>query len=61
MSIVRGGLTAGLISFCAAVVLAGLTIFLFFGCKALTVGAAKLTKRIALWIKSLFMRKENEK
>jgi len=57
MGIVRGGLTAGLVLLCAAVVLAGLTILLFFGCKALTVGAAKLTKRIALWIKSLFMRK----
>ena len=57
MGIVRGGLTAGLVLLCAALVLAGLTILLFFGCKALTVGAAKLTKRIALWIKSLFMRK----
>ena len=40
---------------------AGLAIALFFGCKAVTVGAAKLTKKIALWVKSLFMRKENEK
>lgn len=57
LGIVRGGLTAGLVLLCAAVVLAGLAILLFFGCKAVTVGAAKLTKRIALWIKSLFMRK----
>ena len=61
LSICRGRLMAGLILLCAAVVLAGLAIFLFFGCKAVTVGAAKLTKKIALWIKSLFMRKENEK
>ena len=61
LSIVRGGVTPGVITLCAAVVLAGLAIFLFFGCKAVTVGAAKLTKKIALWIKSLFMRKENEK
>ena len=61
LSIVRGQLMPGAVLLCAAVVLAGLSIFLFFGCKAVTVGAAKLTKRIALWIKSLFMRKENEK
>ena len=57
LSIVRGRLMPGAVLLCAAVVLAGLSIFLFFGCKAVTVGAAKLTKRIALWIKSLFMRK----
>ena len=57
LSIVRGQLMPGAVLLCAAVVLAGLSIFLFFGCKAVTVGAAKLTKRIALWIKSLFMRK----
>ena len=61
VSIVRGGLTAGLVLICAAAVLAGLAILLFFGCKAVTVGAAKLTKKIALWIKSLFLRKENTK
>jgi len=57
----RGGLTEGLILLSAAAVLAGLAILLFFGCKAVTVGAAKLTKKIALWIKSLFLRKENTK
>lgn len=61
LSIVRGQLMAGSILLCAAAVLAGLTILLFFGCKAVTVGAAKLTKKIALWIKSLFLRKENAK
>ena len=57
LSIVRGQMMQGAVLLCGAVVLAGLAIFLFFGCKAVTVGAAKLTKRIALWIKSLFMRK----
>ena len=57
----RGGLTEGLILLSAAAVVAGLAILLFFGCKAVTVGAAKLTKKIALWIKSLFLRKENTK
>ena len=45
----------------AAAVLAGLTIFMFFACRAVTKGAAVLTKKIALWIKSLFLRKEETK
>lgn len=40
-------------------VCAGLSIFLFFGCKASTQGAVWLTKKIALWIKNLFIKKEN--
>ena len=36
---------------------AGLSIFLFFGCKGATKGAAILTKKIALGIKSLFIGK----
>lgn len=37
---------------------AGLSIFLFFGCKAVTKGILQLTKRAALWFKSLFVGKE---
>ena len=37
---------------------AGLSIFLFYGCKASTKGTVWLTKRIALGIKNLFIRKE---
>lgn len=43
----------------AGLVCAGLSIFLFFGCKASTQGAVWLTKKIALWIKNLFIKKEN--
>ncbi|MBQ7565830.1 MAG: DUF1700 domain-containing protein [Oscillospiraceae bacterium] len=43
----------------AGIVLAGLSIFLFFGCKAATRGAAILTKKLAKGIKALFLRKEN--
>ena len=50
----------GLLGLAAGFVLAGLAIFGFFACKALTKGAAWLTKAIALWIKSLFLRKEKE-
>ena len=57
----QGDGTRGLLSIAAALVLAGLSVFGFYGCVALTKAAAKLTKKIALGIKSLFLRKENTK
>ena len=45
----------------AGIVLAGLSVFLFFACKAASKGAIVLTKKIAKGIKSLFIRKEKEK
>lgn len=54
-----GSTPMGLLAIAAGLVLAGLTIFLFFAMKAVTVGAVWLTKKIALGIKSLFVRKEN--
>ena len=42
----------------AGFVLAGLSIFMFFGCKAATKGIIKLTKKIALWIKNCFIGRE---
>ena len=44
----------------AGLFLAGLSIFLFFGCLAATKGMAKLSRKILVWIKSLFIRKENK-
>ena len=35
---------------------AGAAIFLFFGCKAATVGSARLTKKFILWLKKCFAR-----
>ena len=43
----------------AGIALAGLSIFLFFGCRAATAGAWLLTKKIGRGVKSLFLRKEN--
>ena len=43
----------------AGLFLAGLSIFLFFGCVAASKGIVKLTGKIAVGIKSLFIRKEN--
>ena len=57
----RGDRAQGLALLGAGLVLAGLSIFLFFGCVAASRGTAGLTKKIALWIKSLFLRKETEK
>ena len=61
MGFCEGKLDLGLAVIGFGLFLAGLAILLFFGCVALTKGAAKLTKKIALGIKSLFLRKENAK
>lgn len=50
---------SGIAFISAAIVLAGLSIFLFFGCKAATKGTFKLTKKIALGIKNLFIKRED--
>ena len=57
---VNGNAMAGIASLGAGFVLAGLAIFLFFGCVAASKGAVLLAKKIVLWIKSIFMKKEAE-
>jgi len=52
------GIGKGFLLIGAGIALAGLAIFLFFGCKAATKGLVALTKLICKWIKSLFIRKE---
>ena len=42
----------------AGIVCAGLSIFMFYGCKAATKGSAVLTKKLPLWIKNCFIKKE---
>ncbi len=42
----------------ASIVCAGLSIFLFYGCKAATKGTLLLTKKIALGIRNCFAKKE---
>lgn len=56
--IVGGNAASGLALLAAGFVCAGLAIFMFFGCRVVSSGALKLTKKIAMWIKSLFIRKE---
>ncbi len=65
-----GGVVAGVVLACCGNVLpsiasiatglvcAGLTIFAFYGCKAVTKGTLVLTKKLVLWTKSCFVKKE---
>ena len=59
--IVTGHPLTALASLGAGLFLAGVSVFLFFGCKELTAGILKLTKKAALGIKSLFIGKEDVK
>lgn len=64
-----GGVVAGAVYVCtgntltgiamigAGAVCTGLTILMYYGCKAVTKGVVILTKKIAVWIKSCFIRK----
>ncbi len=56
--LVRGASLTGLALISASLVLAGLGIFLCFGCIGASKGAAALTARLTRKIKSLFVRKE---
>ena len=58
-SIFQGSGLQGLVLLCAAAVLAGLAILLFFGCRAATKGASDLTTKITFRIKSLFLNRRN--
>ena len=49
---VSGFVPSGLWMISAALVCAGLSIFLFYGCKYLTAGTVKLTKKALMWRKS---------
>ena len=53
-----GYVPSGLAVIASALVCAGLAIFAFYGCKAATKGAARLTKAMVLAIKKRCMRKE---
>ena len=53
-----GSGAAGLAILAAGLTCAGLSIFMFYGCRAATKGILMLTKRTAVWIKRCFIRKE---
>ncbi|MBO5199979.1 MAG: DUF1700 domain-containing protein [Clostridia bacterium] len=54
----KGNPVTGLAVLGAALLLAGLSIFAFYGCLAASRGVVTLTKKSVIWIKSLFIKKE---
>ena len=59
--IITKNITSGVALIGAGLVLAGLSIFLFFGCKAATNGTIYLTKKMVLSVKNSFIKKEATK
>lgn len=57
----QGKLITGVAMLSAGIFCAGLSIFMFFGCKVASKGILLLTKKLALGIKSLFIGKEDTK
>lgn len=55
---VGGNGASGLAMLAAGIVCAGLAIFMFYGCKAVTGGTLILTKKMAIWFKNCFIKKE---
>ena len=55
---VCGNGISGIAVLAAGFVCAGLSIFMFYGCKAATKGILILTKKIAIWLKNCFIKKE---
>jgi len=56
--VIGGNGVSGISIFAAGLVCAGLSIFMFFGCRAVTNGTLILTKKMALWAKNCFINKE---
>lgn len=56
--IANNSIASGAAMFAAAMVCAGLTIFMFYGCKTTTKGTLTFTKKIAIGIKNCFIKKE---
>lgn len=54
----NGNILTGIAMLAAGIVCAGLSIFMFYGCKAATKGILTLTKKTAVWIKNCFIKKE---
>lgn len=57
----RGYVLSGLALFGIGLFCIGLSIVVLFGCKAATKGTVALTRKIILWIKMLFVKKEGAK
>ena len=53
-----GNAFSGIAMLGGGLICAGLSIFMYYGCKAASAGTFVLTRNIALWIKSCFIKKE---
>jgi len=53
-----GNVASGIALLAAGFVGTGLSIFAYYGCKAVTMGSLLLTKKIAIWVKNCFIKKE---
>lgn len=58
VAICNGNVIAGIALMGAGIVCAGISIFMFFGCMVITKGILGLTKKLAVWIKNFFIKKE---
>ena len=58
---VHGNEIAAIAAIGAGLICAGASIFIFFGCKAVSKGAVMLTKRFCPGVKNLFSKKEGSK
>ena len=54
----NGNLLTGIAIIGAGIVLSGLSIFAFYGCRVITKSIVLLTKKLAVWIKNCFIKKE---
>lgn len=55
----HGNVLPGVVMLGISLLCCGLSVFLFFGCLAVSKWIVILTKKMGLWIKSLFVRKED--
>lgn len=53
-----GNALSGIAMLAAGIVCVGLSIFMFYGCKAVTDSTLILTKKMAIWTKNCFIKKE---
>lgn len=55
---IDGNISSGIAIFGVGLICVGLSIFMLYGCQAATKGILLLTKKIAMWIKNCFIKKE---
>lgn len=60
VSICNGNVPSGIVMIAAGLVCTGLSVFSFYGCKAATKGTLVLTKKMIVWAKNCFVKKEEQ-